>query len=316
MSDLDRLIRFSVVAEELSFSQAARRLNVDQPWLSRQIQQLEAQLGFALFVRSTRKVSLTKQGEALFAHASRLADAAHECQLARRELVRAHSRTLAIGVNPYSFWLPERRRLIECFQSTHPQVTISFVSDHSANLMSRLRQGLIDVALLAEPFDFADTEALIMHESPIALLVPPDDPLADQRRVPITDLAGRCIPMTPQKTNPACWNVIYKPFLDAGAIPWIVAEGEPAIAFVAREKRLPVICVGWPHSEFGALTGFTHVAIEDAPIHRFALVRRREPSRGLLRNFWNTACRLLDGDAPHPIADGFDEETLRPTELA
>ena len=59
MSNLDRLIRFAVVAKEMSFSKAARRLNVDQPWLSRQIQQLEAQLGFALFVRSTRRVSLT-----------------------------------------------------------------------------------------------------------------------------------------------------------------------------------------------------------------------------------------------------------------
>src|SRR3546814_8454872 len=69
MSNLDRLIRFSVVAEEMSFSKAARRLNVDQPWLSRQIQQLEAQMGFPLFVRSTRRVSLTDEGEALFASA-------------------------------------------------------------------------------------------------------------------------------------------------------------------------------------------------------------------------------------------------------
>src|SRR3546814_6300678 len=80
MSNLDRLIRFSVVAEEMSFSKAARRLNVDQPWLSRQIQQLEAQMGFPLFVRSTRRVSLTDEGEALFASAHDLAEAAEQCR--------------------------------------------------------------------------------------------------------------------------------------------------------------------------------------------------------------------------------------------
>ncbi len=80
--------------------------------------------------------------------------------------------------------------------------------------------------------------------------------------------------------------------MDAGAVAVTVVEGEAAIPFTAREHGMPVICVGWPHSEQGALSDFVHVEIEDAPIHRYALVRRREPARGLLTHFWETARKL------------------------
>lgn len=304
MSDLDRLIRFSVVAEELSFSQAARRLHVDQPWLSRQIQQLESQMGFALFVRSTRKVSLTPEGEALFAHARALAEVAEDCRQASREMVRAHSQTLLIGVNPYTFWLPERKAIVDGFQRTHERVTISVVSNYTPRLLSKLRKRLIDVALVGQPFDFPDLEALVIHESPVSLLVPQGDPLAGSGRVPVEALAGREIPVILPKINPYHWDMVYKPFVDAGAVPVTVVEGDAAIPFTARERAMPVICVGWPHSEQGALSDFVHVEIEDPAMQRYALVRRRESARGLLGHFWETARRMSQGLAqPEPCAD-------------
>lgn len=295
MSDLDRLIRFSVVAEELSFSQAARRLHVDQPWLSRQIQQLESHMGFALFVRSTRKVSLTIEGEALFTHARELARVAEECRQASREMIRMHSVTLAIGVNPYTFWLPERKRIIDDFQRRHERVTISVVSNYTSRLLSKLRKRLIDVALVGLPFDFPDLETLVIHESRVSLLVPPGDPLAGRGRLPLAALAGREIPVITAKLNPGYWDVIYKPFVDAGAKPVTIVEGEAAIPFTARERAMPVVCVGWPHSEQGALSDFVHVELDDAPVQRYALVRRREPARGLLTHFWETARQMSEG---------------------
>ncbi len=316
MSDLDRLIRFSVVAEELSFSQAARRLHVDQPWLSRQIQQLEAQMGFALFVRSTRKVSLTTEGEALFIHARALGEVAEECRQASREMIRAHSATLAIGVNPNTFWLPERKRIIDTFQHGHERVTISIISHDTARLLSRLRRRLIDVALIGQPFDAPDVEALVIHESPVSLLVPPSDPLAGRCRVPFSVLSGREIPVPMPKLNPCHWDIIYKPFVDAGAVPVAVVEGDAAIPFTARERAMPVVCVGWPHSEQGALSDFVHVEVEGAPVARFALVRRREPARGLLGHFWETARRLSEGARQfEPVARTADMVYLPEVEL-
>lgn len=299
MSNLDRLIRFSVVAEEMSFSRAARRLHVDQPWLSRQIQQLEAQMGFPLFVRSTRKVSLTGEGEALFASARELASAAESCRQSSRDLIRMHSQTLVIGVNPYTFWVPARKTAIDTFQTRHPRVTIDIVSNYSSRLISKLQKRLIDVALVGQPCDIPGLEAIILYKCPVSLLVPPEDPLAGLKTVPMEALAGRVVPVTNPKLNQERWDLIYRPFFDAGAIPLIVSEGETAVPFYARDRRLPVLTVGWPHSEQGTLSDFVHLDFEgDVPVAKYALMRRDEPARGLLDHFWQTAQGIAADNSP------------------
>lgn len=301
MSELDRMIRFSVVAEEMSFSRAARRLNVDQPWLSRQIQQLEAQMGFPLFVRSTRKVSLTQEGEALFETARELATAAEKCRRSSRDLVREYSQTLVIGVNPYTFWVPARKLAIESFQASHPRTTINIVSNYSPRLLSKLERRLIDVALVGIPCDHEGLESMVMYSSPVTLLVPKEDPLAKERRVPMSALAGRTIPVTDPKLNQARWDTLYKPFFDLGAEPMIVCEGETAVPYYARDRRLPVLTVGWPHSEQGTLADFVHIEFSDvAPRAEYVFVRRDEPPRGLLSHFWEAAKVFSESAGPSP----------------
>jgi DNA-binding transcriptional LysR family regulator len=314
MSNLDRLIRFSVVAEEMSFSKAARRLNVDQPWLSRQIQQLEAQMGFPLFVRSTRRVSLTEAGETLFQSARQLVEAADLCRQSTRDLMRIHSQTLALGVNPYSFWVPARKTILDAFQVRHPRVKIDVVSNYTSRLISKLQKRVIDVALIGQPCELAGFETIVLYSCPVSLLVPPGDPLAGERRIPMSALAGREIPVTDPKLNQERWDILYKPFFDAGAIPLIVREGETAVPFYARERRLPVLTVGWPHSEQGTLAEFVHVDFEgDVPQAKYALVRRDEPARGLLDYFWNTARRIVDNEVETvgaAVAAAAEVETL------
>lgn len=302
MSDLDKLIRFSVIAEELSFSEAARRLHVDQPWLSRQIQQLESQLGFALFIRSTRRVQLTPEGEELFVEAKELARAADSCRQVSRSLVRSHGMILTIGVSPFTFWLPERKDLLDAFHKRDERVTIDVVNNYTSRLVSKLRKRLIDVALIPEPFEFDDLEPMVIHSGAISLLVPPEDPLAKCAAVPMEALRGRQIPMISERLNPAHWKSVYQPFVDAGVVPYTVLEGVSAIPFYARDRRLPVLSVCWPHSEQGNLAEFVHIEIQaPAPQARYALVRRREAPRGLLMHFWSTAERIVQRGTAAPV---------------
>ena len=304
MAELDRLIRFSVIAEELSFSQAARRLRVDQPWLSRQIQQLELQLGFTLFVRSTRKVALTREGEELFEHTRELAKIAENCQHFSREMSRSHSFEISIGVNPYTFWIPERKQLFEKFRSRYNRASLEVVSNYTPRLISKLRKRLIDVALVGPPFDFRDLETLILHSSPVSLLVPPEDPLADTSCVPMSALAGRTIPTVKPQLNTAIHERIYAPLIEAGAIPLVVPEGDAAIPFYAADERLPMVCIGERHNHQGAVADFVHVTLEGSPpLVQYALVRRREPPRSLLNHFWNVAKRLVKENSNSNVAE-------------
>src|SRR3546814_9957409 len=80
-------------------------------------------MGFPLFVRSTRRVSLTDEGEALFASAHDLAEAPEQCRKSSRDRMRLHSQTLVLGVNPYTFWVPARKLAIETYQSSYAEPT-------------------------------------------------------------------------------------------------------------------------------------------------------------------------------------------------
>jgi DNA-binding transcriptional LysR family regulator len=290
MSDLDRLIRFAAVAEERSFSRAAKRLRVDQPWLSRQIQQLEAQLGFALLVRSTRKVSLTPEGERLLIHAAELSVVAEQAREAVRALGRSHSSVIAIGVNPFTFWIPARRMALERFGERYARASVELVSNYTPRLLSKLRKRVLDVVLIPRPFDYDDLEALVIQRASPGLLVPPENPLAAMKSVKLADLQGQRIATTSPKLNPSVHASTYGAFINAGAEPVVIAEGQPAINFYAKAERLVIISLGWPDSDPGAPGDFVHVPIAPpAPLIEYAFVRRREPPRALLNQFWSVA---------------------------
>jgi DNA-binding transcriptional LysR family regulator len=228
-------------------------------------------------------------------------------------MMRAHNSTLAIGVNPFSYWVPERRLILESFRKRDERVTIDVVSNYTSRLISKLRKRLIDFAIVAQPFDYPDLEAMVIHASPLTLLVPAEDPLAQHQRVPLSALAGRSIPMSNPQLNAALSDILYGPLIAAGAKPVIVPEGEPAVPYFAVNERLPVVAVGWPHNLPGALADFVHVEFEPpAPMVRYALLRRNEPARGLLEHFWKNAARVMEGlsgDADAPPAQGGDERT-------
>src|SRR3546814_12732825 len=95
-------------------------------------------MGFPLFVRSTRRVSLTDEGAALFASAHDLAEAAEQCRQSSRELMRVHSQKLVLGVHPSTFWVPARKIALETSQSRHPPVTTDRVTNYSSRLISQV----------------------------------------------------------------------------------------------------------------------------------------------------------------------------------
>lgn len=119
------LMVFETCARELSFTRAARELNVQQPAVSATIRQLEDRLGTALFLRSHRKVSLTSAGERLFADVTRAFDQLDHSATAIRQVSRGTYVTLNASTAFNNYWMMPR--LAE-LQARHPGIDLRLQS--------------------------------------------------------------------------------------------------------------------------------------------------------------------------------------------
>ncbi len=184
MVDLDtRLLRaFVAVAEELNFTRAAARLYVAQQALSAQIQQLETRLGVKLFERTTRSVSLTKDGERLLPHAvaalAALDAGTGELEAALRSL-RA---TLRVGLSGTAM-VPVVSETMRLFAERHPEVELRVSNTGLDQPAAGLKEGAVDVAFVRPPFlDDGLSMVTVLSEERFAVLSA-DHPLASRESV-------------------------------------------------------------------------------------------------------------------------------------
>jgi DNA-binding transcriptional LysR family regulator len=189
MVDLDtRLLRaFVTVAEELNFTRAAERLFVAQQALSSQVQQLETRLGAKLFERTTRKVTLTADGERLLPHAVavlRALDAGVE-ELAAA--LRATRSTLRVGLSGTAM-VPVVNETLRVFGERHPGVELQVSNAGLERPAAGLHEGEVDVAFVRPPFrDDGLSMVTVLDEERYAILRD-DHPLATREFVRPEDL--------------------------------------------------------------------------------------------------------------------------------
>lgn len=182
---------FVAVAEELHFTRAAARLYVSGPALSAQIRQLEHALNVPLFVRTTRRVQLTAAGEALLAEArpalSRI-DAAIDTA---RAVGAGRTGTLSIGYvsSLAGSLLPAAST---GFRGSHPGVHLRLIQAGSAEQLSAVRAGAMDVGLhwrLGEPLPTDGLTMQVLGDERLLVALPPQHHLAASAQVSLGDLA-------------------------------------------------------------------------------------------------------------------------------
>lgn len=179
---------FVAVAEKHQFSSAAMTLGVSQSTLSQAISALEAGLGTRLVERSTRRVFLTPQGTELLPRAQAVVDAADAFTTAAvgaSDPLRAGIRLgLIPTVAPYV--LPT---VLAGVAEQLPGLTLRVTEDQTERLLTVLREGALDAALIALPADTAGVSAIPIYDEDFVLALPPGHSLAGRRRVPATALA-------------------------------------------------------------------------------------------------------------------------------
>jgi len=187
---LRHLRYFVAVAEEGSLTVAAqRRLHTAQPSLSRQIRDLEYEVGVQLLVRSARGVELTDSGRAFLDHA-RLALMQVEAAIeAARRAAHPAKPTFALGflTGQEMDWLPAAVRIL---RDELPNIEVSVSSQYSPDLAQALLRGKLDLAFMRPEAHMPDLDYTVIVKEPLIVAMPSDHRLASQDTVAIQDIAG------------------------------------------------------------------------------------------------------------------------------
>lgn len=226
--ELRHLRYFVAVAQKKHFTQAAEELNLAQPALSQQIQQLERELGLLLLERTSRSVRLTSAGEVFLRRAERIL---LEVELAQREMQEfacLKRGRIVIGalqsLEAFHF-----SALLARFHARYPEIEIVLREEANEKLIEHLQAGTLDLSLIQITSDtsflelansFIATEKLLTEE--IVLVVAPDHPLARKGQIMVEDLHEETF--ITFKAGSSLKHILLRIAHDAGFTPLILFE--------------------------------------------------------------------------------------------
>lgn len=301
--DLRTLRYFTVVAEELNITHAAERLCMSQPPLSNQMKALEEELGVKLFIRGKRQLQLTDAGRLLLLRATQILDMTEKAQHEVMSLEGGMSGTINLGIvegrAPFLI-----ARWISGFKEEFPNVKYSMWNGSSDDVLDRLRQGLVDLAVIAAPYDTEHLEGIPVGRGPWVAIMSRTNELAQLPgdTIPLQSLAGKplIVPSRPSRID-----AIRAWFAEAGAEPNIICTLSNYLDAVAMSE-LDIGITIFPRTTYTPNDLLvTKIITEPARQIEYVLVRmkNREPSE-LMTEFINFVRDTEDTTAADP---GFSE---------
>lgn len=186
--ELRELKYFLAVAREQSISKAAEALHTTQPNLSRQMQNLEREIGQQLFIRGTKKITLTEAGQLLRKRAEEIIELYNQTQDELHTPITDISGDIYIGGGE-SYVMGLIAKAARYVQSDYPNVKFHLFSGDSGTISERLDKGLIDFGIFIEPFDVSkyDFLRLPLYDT-WGVLMRKDSPLAEKQYITPEDL--------------------------------------------------------------------------------------------------------------------------------
>jgi DNA-binding transcriptional LysR family regulator len=242
--DLRQLECFVAVAEEGGFRAAAERLHMSQPPLSRQIKQLESELGVTLLNRDSVGAELTAAGLAFLKAARKtLLQASEAVEIARRHS-KGSPRQLRVGYT--TVFDPEVFPALEPdFQKAIPHGSLVFVPALSVELIRRLRRGALDAALIGLPSATGELIVEPLHKEALVAVVPARHPLARHKVLSIAQLKDQPLFWPQRRTNPGFFDHYEEVFAKLGHAPnrrlTEPADHHVLLADVANERGIGFI---------------------------------------------------------------------------
>jgi DNA-binding transcriptional LysR family regulator len=218
---LRRLRYFVAVAEELHFGRAAARLRIAQPPLTQQIQKLERELGYQVFLRQPRKTTLTAAGRVLLAGAVRILRDFDDAIEQARRAGRGESGRITLGTPP-SVMLAGLPGAIRRYREQRPDVHVAIRELSTAAIADGLATGGLDVGLLREVTAIGALKAELLLREPIVAVLPRAHRLAERPRLSLRHLANEPFVLFPRRLGEDFHDRLIACCVDAGFAPNVV----------------------------------------------------------------------------------------------
>lgn len=190
MMNLRVLGYFLTVARVQNITKAAEILHITQPTLSRQLAQLEEELGVQLFDRTQHKLMLTSAGNLLVHRGKDIMEMVDKTETEIRDTDTNLSGNICFGAGELNA-VNVLADLIVAFQEQHPEVTFDIFTNTTDIMQERMEKGLLDIALAVEPIDVTNYDYIELSQKEIfGVYMRKDSHLAAKEKIAITDLLG------------------------------------------------------------------------------------------------------------------------------
>jgi DNA-binding transcriptional LysR family regulator len=294
--ELRHLRYFIAVADELSFSRAAEKLNIAQPPLSQQIHALEKELKVQLFDRKTRPLQITPAGQAFLEEAKTtlvtLEQAVHRTQSIHQGqsgyLTVGFTSSIANGVLP---------NILRTFRQQYPEIKLILREANSAEQVQKLRDRQTDIVFVYQNLHLLaanDLAVMPLLQETLVVALPQKHPLAAQSIISITDLANEEFIMPLYQVVSGLSDQIYSLFTQAGCMPKISQEAVftlTILGLVAGEMGISILPSSVQNLQ---RTGVVYRPIqEQTTTNQLMAVWRQEDESNILRQFIDITKNVL-----------------------
>jgi DNA-binding transcriptional LysR family regulator len=242
--DLRQLRYFVAVATTRNFTRAAEQMHIAQPPLSRQIQQLENELGVQLIQRNTRPVRLTEAGRQFYEHSLQVLQRVEQMKTTARQLGHHQRQSITVAYVASTLYggLP---MLVRAFRQRYPDTDIQLVDLNSIQQINELKAGRIDLGFGRIRSRDTSVARTVLREERLALAILPDSPLAASKGpISLKEIAHQRLLVYPKEPRPSFADHVLGLLHEQG-VPLAevheVRELQAALGLVAAEMGVCIV---------------------------------------------------------------------------
>jgi DNA-binding transcriptional LysR family regulator len=286
--ELRQLRYFVAVAEQEHYGRAAKRVGIAQPALSRQIKNLEGELGLELFRRRPNGVKINPAGTSYLNDARRILQAVQDAVARAKRIATGQSGTLRIGYSQSLSWRGIVPDSLQLWQKRRPEVDLELKASPSTELVSAVLSGSLDAGFIYTMVPEApELDRLVVDSIELLLAVPAGHALTRRKKIRLRDLIDVPLIKAPRWTNPSYYDLLMAECVRGGLQnPRIVnsASNEPLmLSLVACGVGAAFVS---SFSQWGRPVGVVLLRVSDLKLRMsVALTWRKDNSLPLLNHF-------------------------------